>query len=166
MIATLLGLTATALLFFLIVNFFCMIQTASVSRLDDKIEELESREKQFEKLSQSHRQWMAVEESYNRVKTRHFLFYENFSDFRERFTRLIGESFQNVLRENYRIENIRNEFARIEVNLVFEGNYRKIKEFLHVLRNMKKVILVKSLVLKKKESLCYGEIGMEVYFVR
>jgi|GEM_PF-2612850 len=160
------GLGGLSVLFFLLVHILCMVQTASVKKLDDRIEALSVREKAHQTLTRSHARWMNFEDSYRRIKERHFFSYAAFSSFREEFSRLIGDSFSRVLRENYQIENIRNEFAKITLDLIFEGEYGKIKGFLWELRKKKKMILIQSLVLKKRGDDCYGEVRMEVYFVR
>jgi Tfp pilus assembly protein PilO len=145
---------------------FVTVKSASVQKLDKKVEELKVSRKNFQILKQEHTEWMSIRSKYGEIKKDYFLSLGKLTKFKAELNRFLGESSARVLKKEFSNTDIRNEFLKMSISLIFETSYKKVKEFVFKINQKHKIIVFKSLDIKKKEETCYCEAVLEVYFVR
>ena len=166
-------LVSITFIFFLLTGFFLLatfiytsIESVLVKKLDSKILEHKELGQKSLKLAQDYKEWIDIGQTYRKVKQKYFYRFEKFSTFKSDFDQSLSKLFIKVLKKNTEINNIDNKFAMLKISLILEGSYKNIKKFLYQTKNNKKVINFKSINLSKKGLICYGEITLEVCFVR
>lgn len=155
-----------SLLFTLFAVVFRVVESAAVQNLDEKKKERVELQEKVQGLTASRNEWRQVESLYQQTKKQYFRPFRRFTEFQGELNGLLQQVSLQVVRKEFGIENIRNEFARVRIHMTLEGPYPGFKQFLHRFREMKKVALISDLMLARKQEKCYGEVVLEVYFVR
>ena len=164
-------LAVTAMLVLLAVSAAgCLFSLVYGSLLDlsrrhhlDRFAAFALQEKEFQKLSEQHRDWEKLPKELRRFRRNFIISMDDFAVFRRNLNSCLANNHFNAANITFQFGGRQNKIRKVNIGFVLQGTYRDVKKFIFDMERKPKMHFFTRIELNGAAETVNGSFNMEAY---